>query len=212
VQLPRYAAPSIASSLPSYRNGEQVRSGWGSSSRWSSSGLCSRLCSQRGLCTAPDLPFGLLMCRSSSIEPSQRATMTSCGIYPRPFANSRCGCGGAFHSTARQQPQLNHPYASHWPRPRAQVNATRTARQDAARTFLMPGLLGSQLRLKSNPENQHGLFSTFEYIPSRSATLRRRTSPSPPQRPAPCLPRFLAALLHSDVGMRRCPLYREGTL
>ncbi|KXZ48626.1 hypothetical protein GPECTOR_26g529 [Gonium pectorale] len=48
-----------------------------------------------------------------------------------------------------------------------QVNANRTARQEAVRTFLLPGTLGSQLRLKSNPENQQGLFAPFEYIPSR---------------------------------------------
>ncbi|GLI59434.1 hypothetical protein VaNZ11_001318 [Volvox africanus] len=48
-----------------------------------------------------------------------------------------------------------------------QVNASRTARQEACRAFLMPGLLGSQLRLKSNPVNQQGLFTAFEYIPSR---------------------------------------------
>ncbi|EFJ48851.1 hypothetical protein VOLCADRAFT_117472, partial [Volvox carteri f. nagariensis] len=48
-----------------------------------------------------------------------------------------------------------------------QVIASRTARQEACRTFLMPGLLGSQLRLKSNPDNQQGLFTAFEYIPSR---------------------------------------------
>ena len=44
---------------------------------------------------------------------------------------------------------------------------TRTARQDATRTFLLPGLLGTQLRHRNNPENQQGLFSTFEYIPSK---------------------------------------------
>ncbi|GLC42554.1 hypothetical protein PLESTB_001113200 [Pleodorina starrii] len=48
-----------------------------------------------------------------------------------------------------------------------QVNASRTARQEACRTFLLPGLVGSQLRLKSYPANQQGLFTAFEYIPSR---------------------------------------------
>ncbi|KAG2454942.1 hypothetical protein HYH02_000770 [Chlamydomonas schloesseri] len=95
-QVPRYAAPSIASSLPSYRNGEQ------------------------------DFIF-------------------------RTFAVGNYDMLRHLPATIREQ----------------QVHASRTARQDATRTFLLPGLLGTQLRHRNNPDNQQGLFSTFEYIPSK---------------------------------------------
>eukprot|EP00198_Chlamydomonas_reinhardtii_P008216 XP_001697553.1 predicted protein [Chlamydomonas reinhardtii] len=95
-QVPRYAAPSIASSLPSYRNGEQE-------------------------------------------------------FIFRTFAVGNYDMLRHLPATIREQ----------------QVHVTRTARQDATRTFLLPGLLGTQLRHRNNPENQQGLFSTFEYIPSK---------------------------------------------
>ncbi|KAG2440186.1 hypothetical protein HXX76_004299 [Chlamydomonas incerta] len=95
-QVPRYAAPSIASSLPSYRNGEQE-------------------------------------------------------FIFRTFAVGNYDMLRHLPATIREQ----------------QVHATRNARQDATRTFLLPGLLGTQLRHRNNPENQQGLFSTFEYIPSK---------------------------------------------
>lgn len=46
-----------------------------------------------------------------------------------------------------------------------QVMAMRTARMDATRRFLMPAL--AQPLIRSKPDNQQDLFSTFEYIPSR---------------------------------------------
>jgi hypothetical protein len=46
-----------------------------------------------------------------------------------------------------------------------QVQEARTARQDQARQFLMPRPY--QPLVRKDPANQLGLFSTFEYIPSR---------------------------------------------
>ncbi|KAG2498356.1 hypothetical protein HYH03_003615 [Edaphochlamys debaryana] len=103
--LPRYAAPSIASTLPSYRNGEQEF------------------------------------------------------IY-RTFAVGNYDMLRHLPASVREQ----------------QVQAARSQRQEAARTFLMPGLLGTQMRLKSNPENAQGLFSTFEYIPSRYSLAQELAS------------------------------------
>ncbi|GFR41901.1 hypothetical protein Agub_g2691 [Astrephomene gubernaculifera] len=95
-QLPRYAAPSLASCLPAYRNEEQE-------------------------------------------------------FILRTFAGGNYDMLRHLPDSIREQ----------------QVLAARSARQEAARTFLLPGQLGSQLRLRSGPPNQQGLFTAFEYIPSR---------------------------------------------
>ena len=46
-----------------------------------------------------------------------------------------------------------------------QVIATRAARAEATRRFLLPA--GSGPVLKSRDDNQQGLFEAFEYMPSR---------------------------------------------